>query len=81
MKRSEELQVSCIKTILHFNLLSKCLIGLDPAGPRFFDGKILYAIPELAKYRLNVGAATFVDIIHTNGGFTPCIACQPSKFC
>jgi len=55
------------------------ITGLDPAGARFFDGKINNAIPELASNRLNVDSAAFVDIIHTNGGFRPCVVCQPIR--
>merc|ERR1719369_2242993 len=45
--------------------------GLDPAGPRFVDGPILPAIPELNAEILSPDSAAFVDIIHTNGGLEP----------
>jgi len=45
--------------------------GLDPAGPRFVDGPVLPAIPELAAELLDTQSAAFVDIIHTNGGWEP----------
>ena len=45
--------------------------GLDPAGPRFIDGPIMSAIPELHENPLNHESASFVDIIHTDGSFTP----------
>jgi len=49
------------------------ITGLDPAGPRFVDGEWLSAIPELGDNMLNKDDATFVDVIHSNGGFDPCI--------
>jgi len=52
------------------------LSGLDPAGPRFVDGPLLDAIPELAENILTKESAAFVDIIHTNGGFEPCVVCS-----
>jgi len=51
------------------------LTGLDPAGPRFVDGPWLEAIPELAENILTKESASFVDVIHTNGGFEPCVVC------
>ena len=50
--------------------------GLDPAGPRFFDGPILSAIPELHSEILCPESAAFVDIIHSNGGLEP-VAVSP----
>lgn len=47
------------------------ITGLDPAGPRFVDGPILPAIPELNQEILSASSAGFVDVIHTNGGFEP----------
>ena len=47
------------------------ITGLDPAGPRFVDGPILPAIPELNKEILSPWSAQFVDIIHTNGALQP----------
>merc|ERR1719188_1780611 len=49
--------------------------GLDPAGPRFVDGPYVDSIPELAENILSKESAAFVDVIHTNGGFEPCIVC------
>merc|ERR1712227_281878 len=49
--------------------------GLDPAGPRFVDGPYLDAIPELADNILTKESADYVDVIHTNGGFEPCVVC------
>jgi len=57
------------------------LTGLDPAGPRFVDGPILEAIPELAANILTKESATFVDVIHTNGGFEPCVLCSTDVRC
>ena len=37
--------------------------GLDPAGPRFVDGPVLPAIPELAAELLDTQSAAFVDIV------------------
>jgi len=51
------------------------ITGLDPAGPRFVDGPYVDAIPELADNILTKESANFVDIIHTNGGFEPCVVC------
>jgi len=47
--------------------------GLDPAGPRFVDGPISSAIPELHDNRLNTESASFVDVIHTDGSLTPAV--------
>ena len=55
------------------------ITGLDPAGPRFFDGPFNAAIPELADNVLSKESANFVDVIHTNGGFDPCIVCTDCK--
>jgi len=49
--------------------------GLDPAGPRFVDGPYVDAIPELAENILSKESAAFVDVIHSNGGFEPCVVC------
>jgi len=46
------------------------------SGPRFVDGPYLDAIPELAENILTKESAGFVDIIHTNGGFEPCVVCD-----
>jgi len=51
------------------------ITGLDPAGPRFVDGPILSAIPELFDNKLTKESANFVDIIHTNGDLAPCVVC------
>jgi len=51
------------------------ITGLDPAGPRFVDGPYMDAIPELAENILTKESATYVDVIHTNGGFEPCVVC------
>ena len=50
------------------------ITGLDPAGPRFWDGPIQTADPDLVPERLRQGSATFVDIIHTNGAYKPAAA-------
>jgi len=55
------------------------ITGLDPAGPRFVDGPYLDAIPELAENILTKESAAFVDVIHTNGGFEPCVVCTEFK--
>ena len=55
------------------------MLGLDPAGPRFVDGPYVDAIPELADNILTKESANFVDIIHTNGGFEPCVVCTECK--
>jgi len=47
------------------------ITGLDPAGPRFVDGPILPAIPELHQDILSPSSAVFVDVIHTNGALKP----------
>merc|ERR1739838_7232 len=47
------------------------ITGLDPAGPRFVDGPILPAIPELNEEIITPESSAFVDIIHSNGGFEP----------
>ena len=52
---------------------------MDPAGPRFVDGPYVDAIPELADNILTKESANFVDIIHTNGGFEPCVVCTECK--
>merc|ERR1712066_517575 len=51
------------------------LTGLDPVGPRFVDGPYVDAIPELAENIISKESAAFVDIIHTNGAFEPCVVC------
>ena len=53
------------------------ITGLDPAGPRFWDGPIQTADPDLVPERLRPGSATFVDIIHTNGAYKPAAARVP----
>ena len=53
----------------------RVVAGLDPAGPRFVDGPFVDRIPELGANRLSEEDAAFVDVIHTNGGFEPCIVC------
>jgi len=55
------------------------ITGLDPAGPRFVDGPLLYAIPELYENRFNVDVASFVDVIHTCGGLKPAALWFPSR--
>jgi len=55
------------------------ITGLDPAGPRFVDGPILKAIPELNKNRFNVDVASFVDVVHTCGGLKPAAIFFPSR--
>ena len=47
------------------------ITGLDPAGPRYVDGPILKAIPEIHQRRLSHESATFVDVIHSNGDLQP----------
>jgi len=54
--------------------------GLDPAGPRFVDGPYVDAIPELAENILSKESAAFVDVIHSNGGFEPCVVCTTCNF-
>ena len=49
------------------------ITGLDPAGPRFIDGPILNALPELSENRINPDSASFVDIIHTDGSCSPAL--------
>lgn len=55
------------------------LTGLDPAGPRFFEGPLRSADPDLAAERIDRWSASFVDIIHTNGGFKPAAAKIPME--
>ena len=62
-------------------LILPLLPGLDPAGPRFVDGPYLSAIPELAANILTKESAEFVDIIHSNGGFEPCVVCDTECRC
>ena len=47
--------------------------GLDPAGPRFVDGPLLDALPELNENRLGKDSADFVDIIHSDGSLSPAL--------
>ena len=47
------------------------ITGLDPAGPRCFDGPILSAIPKLHSEILCLESAAFVHVIHNNGGLEP----------
>ena len=42
--------------------------GLDPAGPRFVDGPVLSAIPELEL--LSVESAEFVDVVSVDSANT-----------
>ena len=37
------------------------------------------AIPELAENIISKESAAFVDIIHTNGAFEPCVVCTECK--
>ena len=39
------------------------------------DGPYVDAIPELAENIITKESAAFVDIIHTNGAFEPCVVC------
>ena len=39
------------------------------------DGPYVDEIPELAANILTKESAAFVDVIHTNGGFEPCVVC------
>lgn len=55
------------------------MAGLDPAGPRFVDGPYVDAIPELADNILTKESANFVDVIHTNGAFEPCVVCTDCR--
>ena len=52
------------------------ITGLDPAGPRCFDGPILSAIPKLHSEILCLESAAFVHVIHSNGGLEPVIQVQ-----
>jgi len=47
------------------------ITGLDPAGPRYVDGPIMSAIPEIHERRISHESAAFVDIIHSNGAILP----------
>ena len=58
------------------------ITGLDPAGMRFIIGssietKRIEAFPELMIEKLSRHSASFVDIIHTDGGLIPCIVFCP----
>ena len=53
--------------------------GLDPAGPRFIDGPVMAAIPELYANRLSHESASFVDVIHTDGSFIPAAIWVPPR--
>ena len=46
---------------------------------RFVDGPYVDEIPELAANILTKESAAFVDVIHTNGGFEPCVVCTTCK--
>ena len=46
---------------------------------RFVDGPYMDEIPELADNILTKESAAFVDVIHTNGGFEPCVVCTTCK--
>ena len=63
-----------------YNLTDNNTTGLDPAGPRFVDGPYVDAIPELAENIISKESAAFVDIIHTNGAFEPCVVCTECKW-
>ena len=39
------------------------------------DGPYVDEIPELAANILTKESAAFVDVVHTNGGFEPCVVC------
>ena len=43
------------------------------------DGPYVDEIPELAANILTKESAAFVDVIHTNGGFEPCVVCTTCK--
>ena len=49
------------------------ITGLDPAGPRFVDGPVLPALPELNSQRRTPDSATCVDVIHTNAALKPAV--------
>jgi len=49
------------------------ITGLDPAGPRFESNGYEDALQDLKINILTAESATFVDVIHSNGGFTPSI--------
>jgi len=55
------------------------ITGLDPAGPRFVDGPLVDAIPELHANLLSPDSAQFVDIIHTNGALKPAVIYVPPR--
>ena len=44
------------------------------------DGPYVDAIPELAENIISKESAAFVDIIHTNGAFEPCVVCTECKW-
>ena len=73
-RKSEELQVGTGFWV-EGCIYKRVVAGLDPAGPRFVDGPFVDRIPELGVNRLSEEDAAFVDVIHTNGGFEPCIVC------
>ena len=57
-------------------------LGLDPAGIRFTTGSIfeaqrIEALPELIFEKLSKNSASFVDVIHTDGGYVPCMVFCP----
>ena len=43
-------------------------------------GPYVDEIPELAANILSRESAAFVDVIHTNGGFEPCVVCTNCKY-
>jgi len=49
------------------------ITGLDPAGPRFESNGYQDGLRDLEMNILTAESAGFVDVIHTNGGFTPSI--------
>jgi len=49
------------------------ITGLDPAGPRFETNGYQDALHDLKTNILTAESAGFVDVIHSNGGFTPSV--------
>ena len=56
------------------------ITGLDPTGPLFYGSLSRDVVPKLEKNKLDVSDAAFVDVIHTDGGFFPCIECFKPTF-
>lgn len=56
------------------------LTALDPAGPRWVNGPMARAIPELYQNRLRHTDGAFVDVIHTNAAYRPCLVCAGPRF-